>query len=367
MNRLITLFASLLLFGWMQLCNARVAPILWDMEELDSVRAAGPSDSAYKAYVRQADIYLCHATPNVMDKPISWSGDKHNFESVAPYYWPNPADPNGKYIVRDGEVNPDYGKYDRRRIDQLAQRIKAFAIARYVTGDERYMAGLFHDVHVWFIDDSSRMNPHFQYAQIKPTYTTVGVPAGIIEGYNLIEIIDAFRLMTQLGVMPDAERRALQKWCRDLSIWLTDGENGRLEAKMPNNHSTAYDVLVYSLCRYCGRNRTARHIARDFGTLRVMAQIDGQGLQPEELKRTTAYKYSIYNVTHIIDFSIMRKNEGHSDYLRYAERVTLALRYLHSFVGRREAFPYQQIVDWELNEADCLVQLGRWQNLLNDE
>ena len=35
------------------------------------------------------------------------AGGKHDFFSEADYFWPNPANPDGPYINRDGETNPN--------------------------------------------------------------------------------------------------------------------------------------------------------------------------------------------------------------------------------------------------------------------
>src|SRR5438094_735275 len=36
------------------------------------------------------------------------SGDKHDYLSLAPYWWPDPAKPDGKpYVRKDGERNPE--------------------------------------------------------------------------------------------------------------------------------------------------------------------------------------------------------------------------------------------------------------------
>jgi hypothetical protein len=39
------------------------------------------------------------------------SGDKHDYMSQAPYWWPDPASADGKpYIRRDGERNPEINR-----------------------------------------------------------------------------------------------------------------------------------------------------------------------------------------------------------------------------------------------------------------
>ena len=41
------------------------------------------------------------------------SGDKHDYMSQAPYFWPGPGEPNGlPYIRRDGERNPEIEKIE---------------------------------------------------------------------------------------------------------------------------------------------------------------------------------------------------------------------------------------------------------------
>ena len=48
-------------------------------------------------------------TYSVTDKTLSPpSGNKHDYMSLAPYWWPNPNTANGlPYIRRDGVVNPE--------------------------------------------------------------------------------------------------------------------------------------------------------------------------------------------------------------------------------------------------------------------
>jgi hypothetical protein len=44
----------------------------------------------------------------VHKKRLPASGDPHDYFSYGPYWWPDPAQPDGlPYIRRDGEVNPE--------------------------------------------------------------------------------------------------------------------------------------------------------------------------------------------------------------------------------------------------------------------
>src|SRR5262249_53369098 len=64
------------------------------------------------------------------------SGDKHDYMSQAPYFWPDPAKPKGlPYIRRDGERNPEINKIsDHRVMDQMVAAVETLALAYYLKG-----------------------------------------------------------------------------------------------------------------------------------------------------------------------------------------------------------------------------------------
>src|SRR5205085_4019802 len=65
------------------------------------------------------------------------SGDKHDYMSQAPYFWADPAKPNGlPYIRRDGERNPEINKIsDHQVMDQMVAAVETLALAYYLKGD----------------------------------------------------------------------------------------------------------------------------------------------------------------------------------------------------------------------------------------
>ena len=69
---------------------------------------------------------------SVMQKQIvPPSGDKHDYVSLAPYWWPNPATPNGlPYLRRDGEFNPQSRTdHDGLRMQRTIAAAKTLAYA----------------------------------------------------------------------------------------------------------------------------------------------------------------------------------------------------------------------------------------------
>src|SRR5262249_1738075 len=75
---------------------------------------------AFNKLIREADLALTSATFSVVEKELTPpSGDKHDYMSIAPYWWPNPNRSSGlPYIRRDGQINPERDQTsDRKRLD----------------------------------------------------------------------------------------------------------------------------------------------------------------------------------------------------------------------------------------------------------
>jgi hypothetical protein len=70
------------------------------------------NNPAVKKLIHEANSFLKMKALSVIEKEqIPPSGDKHDYMSMAPYWWPNPETPNRlPYIRKDGERNPEIYK-----------------------------------------------------------------------------------------------------------------------------------------------------------------------------------------------------------------------------------------------------------------
>src|SRR5215471_1240134 len=81
------------------------------------------------------------------------AGGVHDFFSEGDYWWPDPQNPNGPYIQRDGMTNPDNFVNHRRYLMRLSVQVPALVAAWKITKDERYARHAVNHLHAWFVDE----------------------------------------------------------------------------------------------------------------------------------------------------------------------------------------------------------------------
>src|SRR5262249_55125486 len=138
---------------------------------------------ALDALRRDADRALDGRPFSVVNKDaIPPSGDKHDYLSFAPYWWPNPQTKDGlPYIQRDGERNPDiYKVRNRSDLGAMSDTVETLALTYYLTGDDKFAGRARILIRGWFIEPETRMNPNFEFAQAVRGMNT-GRGLGLIE------------------------------------------------------------------------------------------------------------------------------------------------------------------------------------------
>src|SRR5690349_6433912 len=80
------------------------------------------------------------------------AGGKHDFFSEGDYWWPDPKNPDGPYIQRDGETNPANFVEHRRAMVRLSLIVPALTAAYTLTGEKRYSEAATRHLRAWFVD-----------------------------------------------------------------------------------------------------------------------------------------------------------------------------------------------------------------------
>ena len=199
----------------------------------------------------------------------------------------------------------------------------------------------------FFVDDSTRMNPHLDYSQVKMGHNgNRGSSSGIIELKDFYYYLDAVRLMQQSGALPGPVLAEFRSWLTDYLRWLLFSPQGRAERAATNNHGTYYDLQVAAISAFLGERaclfQTLRRARSRFGD-----QFAFDGSQPEELTRTTTAHYCSFNLQGWINLERLAKVWGANLWARAGEGPTLeaGMDWLLSHAGR--PWPYVQIDEFD--------------------
>lgn len=345
------------------------AQSIWNIAHLENVKQSLQNPfyaSAYQELKSEADKLLNVEPLSVMMKEKTpGSGNKHDYMSQARYYWPDPSKPDGlPYISRDGVSNPELDKLDRNRLGNTASRITTLSLAWYFSGDEKYAQKATELIRVWFFNKDTYMNPNLEYAQMIPgRNNNKGRCYGVIDTYSFVEMLDAVKLLEQSKSFTSKDAKQLKVWFGKLLNWILNNQ--------ANNHSTAHDAQAIAFALYSGNIKIATEVINAIPARRIFTQIEPDGRQPQELRRTLAFGYSQYNLTHLIDIFLMaQKINIHIDNSTSTDGRNFykAMDFLAQYVGKDvKEWPYQQISEWDYKQQEFCKDLYRCAVYLNPE
>lgn len=319
---------------------------------------------AFRNLVSLADGDLLLKPPTVMTKEyIPASGSKHDYVSLARYAWPDETQPNGlPYVMRGGVSNPELKKFDRNKLSAMANAVYRLSLAYYFSGEEKYAQKATELIRVWFIDKKTKVNPNLRFAQHIPGKAD-GRCYGVIDAYSYVKMLDGVQLLEKSKSFTQKDSKLLKAWFSQLLKWLLTHPQAIEESYQKNNHATAYDVQVAAYALYTGNKKVFSDIVDNFSKRRIATQIMPDGKQPYELRRTLAFGYSQYNLTHIIDLMLMIKHQG-VDFRQYCvsgeHSFFKAMDFLAPYMGKSVSdWPYQQISGWEDKQQEMAKDFYR--------
>jgi hypothetical protein len=219
-----------------------------------------------------------------------------DYYSEGDYWWPDPANPGGAYIRRDGRSNPD--KFDGHRDALIAfgRTVPALAALWDLTGEARFADAAMRHLHAWFVAPATRMNPNLDHAQ-----AIIGVNSGraigVIDTLQIVEVARAAALFARKDAPGYAAIRAdVEGWFASYLDWLTTSPFGTEERDEENNHGTCWLLQAASFAALLGRDDILADARMRLETIIIPTQIAVDGRQPLELARTKPYAYSLFNL-----------------------------------------------------------------------
>lgn len=277
------------------------------------------------------------------------SGDKHDYLSLGTYWWPNPDTPDGlPYVRRDGQRNPEGAALDRDGLDAMGRTVQTLALAWWFAGNADYADRAALLLRTWFLDEATRMNPHLRFGQAIPGVCE-GRGIGIVDTHTLPHVLDAVALLAGSAAWTESDDTSLQDWFRQYLRWLLDSDLGRQEARETNNHGSWYDLQVARFALYVGEDAIARAVLARVGDERIARQIEPDGRQPLELRRTLAFTYSTLNLKALFALAWLAEHVG-IDLWNFRtddnRELRQALDWLLPYANASKPWPYPQIKDY---------------------
>jgi hypothetical protein len=316
-----------------------------------------------------ADRYLSEApvTVTAARSPRS-AGGPHDFFSEGDYWWPDPKNPGGPYIQRDGLTNPDNFVAHRQALMRLSVQVPALAAAWSVTGDPRYAAHAGRHLRAWFLDEATRMSPNLQYAQaIQGRVTGRGV--GIIDTLHLVEVARAIEVLEPSPALTPAERDGVKGWFREYLGWMSTHPYGIDERDAKNNHGTCWLLQAAAFAHLTGQESLLEDYRRRFKTILVPQQMAADGSFPLELRRTKPYGYSLFNLDAMAGLAQVLatpEDDLWAFQLPDGRGLGRALEFLSPYIRDRKAWPLppdaMYDAEWPMRHPSLLfggVALGR--------
>ncbi|MEE4217734.1 MAG: alginate lyase family protein [Xanthomonadales bacterium] len=319
--------------------------------------------------LEKATVYLAEAPLTVTAYPAERSsGTLHDFYSEGDYWWPDPENPDGPYVRRDGMSNPDNFVAHRRAMVRLSEITATLTSAYIITGDARYASHARKHLVAWFVNEPTRMNPSLLFGQaIKGKVT--GRSIGIIDTIHLVEVARSAKILGESGALPAADYENIKAWFSDYLGWLTSHPYGVREQHHPNNHGVCWSMQAAAFADLVGQGEILAWVRNQFKTVYLQEMMAPDGGFPAELARTKPYGYSLFVLDAMASVAQIASIPG-DDLWTYAlpdgRGLARGMDFLFPYMEDKSAWPYPEDVlywdDWPVRQPSLLfagLQLER--------
>ncbi|MDD3787114.1 MAG: alginate lyase family protein [Petrimonas sp.] len=277
-------------------------------------------------------------------------GGIHDFYSEGDYWWPSPDNPDGPYIRKDGETNPDNFVAHRLAMIRFSKVVGYLASAYIITNDEKYVDHAFRHIKAWFVDSTTYMNPSLLYAQaIKGISSGRGI--GIIDTIHLMEVAQGIIRMQNAACVNNEDLMKIKQWFSDYINWLTSHPYGISEMNAKNNHGTCWVMQVASFAKLTENKEILKLCSNRYKEVLLPNQMAGNGSFPQELDRTKPYGYSLFNLNAMASIcQILSTDEDNLwDYTaNNGASIRKGIDFMYPYVLDKGQWPYKKdVMYWD--------------------
>ena len=296
--------------------------------------------SAAEKYLREEPV-----TITSFSSPRS-AGGKHDFFSEGDYWWPDPANPDGPYIQKDGMTNPDNFVAHRKSMVRFSIQSAALTAAYRITHQKKFAVKAIEHFTAWFVDPETRMNPHLLYAQaIKGKFTGRGI--GIIDAIHLIEVARSIKILWDANLIEQSELIIIKNWFEDFLDWLTTHRYGLDEMNAKNNHGTCWVMQVAAFSQLVGDKDKMELCRKRFKEVLLPNQMAQDGSFPLELNRTKPYNYSLFYLDAMATICQILSTEKENLWnytLQNGRNMRKGIEFMFPFIADKSKWTYKQDV-----------------------
>ncbi|WP_417443187.1 alginate lyase family protein [Joostella sp.] len=288
------------------------------------------------------------------------AGGVHDFYSEGDYWWPDPNNPKGPYIRKDGLTNPDNFTAHREVMIRFNDISGTLASAYIITKNPKYIKKLIPHLKAWFIDEDTFMNPSLLYAQaISGKVTGRGI--GIIDTIHLMEVAKAVMVLEANNLIDSETLYKIKDWFSSYLNWITTHPYGIAERDHGNNHSVCWAMQAAVFAELTSNKEVLDYCSEMYKNTLLPQQMDKNGGFPQELERTKPYGYSLFTLdamTAICQVLSGSDNNLFEYTTNDGKNIQLGLEFMSPFVNDKSIWPYQKDVmyweDWPVQHSSFL-------------
>ena len=278
------------------------------------------------------------------ERPKGVELDPHDYYSEASFWWPDPNNPTGPYVRREGQQNPARFTANRNALGSMCDAVFTLGTAAYLLDDQRYAQRAARVINTWFVNPKLRMNPSLEYAQAIPGVNT-GRGQGILEGRGFIRAIQGMEFLAQTGYWDQKDQAAVHRWFDEYLRWLTHSAGAEDEKLSGDSHASWWTAQAAAIATFLDDQPVETMAFSYYRDHIFPRQIRSNGSAPREEARTRSLTSSVFNLEAFTVICRIAQVHGVDLWDAKAKKATIgtAINYLSPYLIDPKKWTKEQI------------------------